>query len=950
MRLVAIARAMLEDLRTSDPGQRPVVPASRLDEDLGLDSLSRMEFFARVEREFGVRLPDRVQHDAATLGDVLEALGSATPGIIERAPIRAAAPPADTATGTPAIPPPSVDTLDRLLAWHVERHPHRTHVTLLDDGQEQAITYARLLEESRAVAGGLQRLGIQAGEAVALMLPTSADYFYAFFGALLAGAFPVPLYPPARASQIEEHVRRHAGILRNCAAGVLVTAPEMRRTAHVLRIHAPALRRIATSQGLRAQRVTPVQVTTRADSIAMLQYTSGSTGQPKGVVLTHANILTNIDALGAALRVRENDRFVSWLPLYHDMGLIGAWLGSLYFGLPLYLMSPLAFLSRPVRWLEAIHRHGGTLTAAPNFAYELCLKRIEDVELQGLDLRTWRAALNGAEAVMPETLERFQERFEPYGLARSALMPVYGLAECSVGLSIPPLDRAPRIDTIDRERFVKTGAAIPADGASERVLRFVSCGVPIPGHKVRIVDEANRELPERREGRLEFQGPSATSGYFRNPQATAALLRGEWLDSGDRAYQAGGEIFVTGRTKDIVIRAGRHVYPEEIEAAVGKLAGIRKGCVAVFGAPDRASGTERLVVMAETRTATHGNERTLRDAVVRQTAGVIGEPPDDVALVPPHTVLKTSSGKIRRAACRELYESGAHRRRDTSSAWRQALRLARLGVMPASRRALRRTTELAYAAYFWIAFAVLALASSPLILLPLSRSWKWRIVRTAARTFVGIAGIAFTVTRESCIDERAPPIVVANHASYLDAVFVVAALPWPARFVAKQELARVPVLGTLLRRLDTEFVERFERRASLAGAQRLAQAARAGHTLIFFPEGTFTRAPGLMPFHLGAFAAAVQAEAPVVPLALCGTRSLLRDEQWLPRRTAVAVHIGAPIAPGAVTRGDDEFRAVVGLRDAAREWIRERCGEPDLANAMPRDAQSQSRADLGPHR
>jgi len=165
-----------------------------------------------------VRRPDRARHDAATLGDVLEALGSATPGIIERAPIRAAAPPADTATGTPAIPPPSVDTLDRLLAWHVERHPHRTHVTLLDDGQEQAITYARLLEESRAVAGGLQRLGIQAGEAVALMLPTSADYFYAFFGALLAGAFPVPLYPPARASQIEEHVRRHAGIRASGAA------------------------------------------------------------------------------------------------------------------------------------------------------------------------------------------------------------------------------------------------------------------------------------------------------------------------------------------------------------------------------------------------------------------------------------------------------------------------------------------------------------------------------------------------------------------------------------------------------------------------------------------------------------------------------------------------------------------------------------------------------------
>ena len=224
----------------------------------------------------------------------------------------------------------------------------------------------------------------------------------------------------------------------------------------------------------------------------------------RGVILTHANLLANLRAMSAAISASSKDVFVSWLPLYHDMGLIGAWFGSLYYGMPLVLMSPLAFLTNPARWLAAISRHGGTISAAPNFAYELCAKKLSDADLQGLNLATWRLALNGAEPVSPNTLEAFATRFAPCGLRRQALTPVYGLAECSVGLAFPPLERGPRIDVIMREAFVHQQRAITTNPDDMEAMRVVACGRALPGHEIRIVDGAGDELAERRIGRLQF--------------------------------------------------------------------------------------------------------------------------------------------------------------------------------------------------------------------------------------------------------------------------------------------------------------------------------------------------------------------------------------------------------------------------------------------------------------
>ena len=316
---------------------------------------------------------------------------------------------------------------------------------------------------------------------------------------------------------------------------------------------------------------------------------------PKGVLLTHDNLLANIRAIGLGLDVRPTDVGASWLPLYHDMGLIGSWLFCMHHGIPLALQSPLAFLARPERWLWSIHQRRATLSPAPNFAYELCVRKIPDRALEGLDLSSWRVALNGAEPVSPETLERFVERFAPYGFRREAMMPVYGLAESSVGLCFPPVGRAPRIDRVARARL-REGQTRGAGGRRRHsVLRFVSVGTALPEHEVRIVDDAGRGRRRAAPSAgSSSAAPRSTAGYYRKPEATAAItLPGGWLDSGDLAYRADGEIFITGRLKDLIIKAGRNLVPQEIEEVAAAVPGIRRGCVVAFGVePSRARHRE----------------------------------------------------------------------------------------------------------------------------------------------------------------------------------------------------------------------------------------------------------------------------------------------------------------------------------------------------------------------
>lgn len=719
-----------------------VTPDSRLDYDLGFDSLSRVELLLRLERAFAVSLPEHLLSSAETPHDLWQALLSAGAAEHRGASawnVRAAAP--TMSEGAPH----SVGTLPEMLDWHVLNHPQRPHVYLYGDGEEpEIITYAALAEGARLLAAGLQARGLLPGQAVAIMLPTSRDYLFSFFGILLAGGIPVPIYPPLRASQVEDHLRRHAGILANAQAVLLITLAEAQRVAHLLSAQVDVLHTVITPQELTSSAHVFIEPPMQPQDVAFLQYTSGSTGQPKGVVLTHANLLTNIRAMGEAVRADSTDVFVSWLPLYHDMGLIGAWLGSLYFAMPLVLMSPLAFLTHPQRWLWVIHKHRGTLTAAPNFAYEMCLHKIEQSDIEGLDLSSLRMVFNGAEPVSANTVRNFTEFFARYGFRPQAMAPVYGLAEAAVGLAFPPPERGPLINRIQREVFTSSGKAVPASASESNVLEFVACGQPLPGHQVRIVDTAGRELPDHEEGRLEFRGPSATSGYLRNAQETQRLFDGKWLDTGDLAYVAEGDVYLTGRIKDIIIRGGHNIYPHEVEEAVGNIPGIRKGCVAVFGSADPVAGTERVIVVAEAREGATSMLQALPDRVRVVATDLLGSPPDEIVLAPPHAVLKTSSGKVRRSAVRELFEQGKIGQR-ARAVWWQVARLALASLWPRLRSAWRRVAATGYALYAHSIFWLLAPPTWLLIVVLPSVHWRWAVMRRSARLLFRLARVPLRV-------------------------------------------------------------------------------------------------------------------------------------------------------------------------------------------------------------
>jgi 1-acyl-sn-glycerol-3-phosphate acyltransferase len=914
-----IVRELVRESRLPVP-ETGITLDTRFEADLGLDSLGRSELLARVEKALGVPFPEESLL-APTARDLIGFLGSRAGGARVAEAHRL---PQATKEGAPE----SASTLLETLDWHLARHPERVHILYLgSDEQADPISYARLASGAAAVAARLRREGLRPGGTVAVMLPTSPDYFYSFFGILMAGGIPVPIYPPARPQQIEDHLRRHARILDNAGASFLITVEKAQAVARLLRAQVPSLRGVLTleDEGDGAPALTEPSRPAKED-IAFLQYTSGSTGDPKGVVLSHADLLANIRAMGQAIQVRPDDVFVSWLPLYHDMGLIGAWLGSLYYAIPLVSLSPLAFLARPMRWLRAIHDHRGTLSAAPNFAYELCLSRAADSDLEGLDLSTWRWAFNGAEPVSPQTLRRFADRFARCGLKPEALAPVYGLAEAAVGLAFPPRGRGPRIDCIDRDRFATSGHALPVPCDDPTVMEVVACGQPLPGYRVRVVDQRGRALPDRHEGVLEFQGPSATRGYYRNPEATKRLIRDGWHDTGDRAYVAGGDIHLTGRVKDLIIRGGRNLYPYEIEEAVGAIPGARKGCVVAFAATDPRYGSERLVVVLETKERDPARRAALEQSVRERVSEVGGVPPDEVVLAPPRTVLKTSSGKLRRGAVRDLYLSGRLLAAPPSPRW-QLVRVGAAGAAARLSHLARQAPGYLYAAYVWTLFALIAPWVWIGVLAAPRAGWRWALVRGGIRLLRRLAFVRLDVTGRERVPEGGHPLVlVANHQSYLDALMLIDAIERPIAFVAKRELANHPLVGPLLRRLGTLYVERFDLQRSAAETEAFGDALRRGETLGFFPEGTFRDEAGLLPFRMGAFIAAAQSAAPLLPVAVNGTRDLMRGDRLIPRPGKATVAIGEPLT-AAGARWED----AAALRDSARAFIAARCGEADLA-------------------
>ncbi len=915
--------------------------AAHLDRDLSLGSLERVELMLRLDAAFGTRLPDRVVAEADTVDDLVAALagtpedasgiGTREPWEREAAPV---APPAARGVET-------AETLLDVLRHRARFDAARPHILLRDENDRAAtISFGELYGRAERVARELGRRGVSPGDSVAIMLPTCAEFFYTFAGVLLAGATPVPIYPPFRADRIEEYAARQSAILRNAEARVLVTFREAEAVARLLKPRVKSLSGVVNAARLVENGPPtnapdePLKPSRKATDLALLQYTSGSTGEPKGVMLTHANLLANIRAIGEALEIRPDDAGVTWLPLYHDMGLIGAWMMPLYFGLPLAVLSPLAFLSRPERWLWAVHQHRATLAAAPNFAYELCVRKIADADIEGLDLSSWRAALNGAEQVNPETFERFARRFERYGFRREAMLPVYGLAEASLAVAVPPLGQPLRVERIDRATFAREGRAVPAERGTlapddPSVISFVSVGRAVPGHEVRIADADGRDVGEHVEGALWFRGPSATQGYYRNEKATRALFPREgWLDSGDRAYRAEGEIFITGRVKDIIVKAGRNIYPHEVEEVAGRAEGVRKGCVVAFGIGDEALGTERLVVVAEARSQESAQQERIAGAVIEEVTAAMGLPPDVVEIAPLHSIPKTSSGKLRREETKRLYLAGQLTARK-APAWLQMTRLALASSAQTAERKLRRGLELLYGAYAAAVFALWIVPTWFLVLLAPNRRVAARITSPALRIYMALVGCRIRVEGREHWKSSRPRVLVSNHASYFDVLALMAALGIDYRFVAKIEVRSMPFIGTFMRKLGHFAFDRSDPQARLRQAEEIERTLQRGESVFVFPEGTFTPQSGVRPFQLGAFKAAVEAGCPIAPVALRGTRKFLRDGTYLPRPASVTLTLCPPIEPVRIEPPSD-WHEMVRLRDAAREVIAQNCGEPLL--------------------
>ncbi len=514
------------------------------------------------------------------------------------------------------------------------------------DERANWVRYSEILERARRVAIGIAASGIEKGDRVAIALPSSVEFFEAFFGSLLAGAVPVPLSHAAPLGARQEHLRRTAALIQASRAGLVVTSPRLQRSLATLLNGVSCTSPDALPRDGELARAEPP-----ADALALIQFSSGSAANPKPVSLTHRQILFNVRLILNAIldaypeRGDRKHAGVSWLPLYHDMGLVGCVFTALAHAAPLTLIPPDVFVARPSVWLRSISRYRGTISAAPNFAYRLACERIGDDRLEGVDLSSWCIALNGSELASAATMRRFAGRFASLGFRGEAFTPVYGMAEAALAVTFAAPCERYRSSSFDRRLLAARGKAEP-EGQG---LELVSVGRPLPGFELRIEDKNGKLLPEGSLGRIRVKGPSVMSGYFGRSAETREVLKAGWLDTGDMGFFHGGELYLYTRAKDVIVMHGRNHAPEDIEQAVDGLEGVRG--VAAVGVP--GSDGEELVVVAEAKAAEHGPVGDRIPPLILERTGLR---PHEVVLV--ESLPRTSSGKLRRAEIQRRYLAG----------------------------------------------------------------------------------------------------------------------------------------------------------------------------------------------------------------------------------------------------------------------------------------------------
>jgi len=524
----------------------------------------------------------------------------------------------------------------------------------------RALPYAEVRERAVEAARSLVNAGLPMGARVVLLADTDPDFIILFFACQYAGLLPVPVSLPTTLGGKEGYIAGLRRQLSGCGASAAMAPTEL----------LPFLQEAGDGLGLRLigdaaafYELPKGNADPRrfgGDGPCYLQYSSGSTREPLGVDIPQRSIMGNCHAIiHDGLGIRPGDRCTSWLPLYHDMGLVGFLLTPMLCQMSVDYMTTRDFARRSLTWLQLISRNGGTLSYSPSFGYDLCTRRAASASTLELDLRTWRAAGIGGDMVQPSVLSRFVDSFAPYGFRSTAFVPSYGMAETTLAVSFAPLDSGARVDVIDRKRMAEDGIAEPTNAEDpEHGRPFVACGRPLVGHVAEIRDEAGQPLPERRIGRIFVRGPSVMAGYYQQPEATARVLGADgWLDTGDLGYRLDGQLVITGRAKDLIIVNGRNIWPQDLEWAVEEISGLRRGDAAAFSIDGQ--DTEEVVLLVQCRTA----DEAQRAALVRDVQGVVQRTAAiecTVQLVDPHGLPQTSSGKLSRSRAKTNYLKGAY--------------------------------------------------------------------------------------------------------------------------------------------------------------------------------------------------------------------------------------------------------------------------------------------------
>jgi acyl-CoA synthetase (AMP-forming)/AMP-acid ligase II len=521
------------------------------------------------------------------------------------------------------------------------------------DEREAFLPWGAVVERARRAAGALADLGIEPGDRVAIVLRTEPAFLDAFLGAWLCGAVPVPLYPPVRLGRMEEYLAATARMLAVSGARAVVSAGGARRLlgAAVERAHPP----LGCVDAARLLAAAPAAPRLPAPGeLGLVQFSSGSTVDPRPVALTHGALQAMVDALVVETAPdRARDALLCWLPLYHDMGLIGGLLGPATYPGPLVLIAPEHFLARPALWPRAMARHGATICAAPSFAYAYVADRVRPVDLAGLSLARWRLALDGAEPISASALRRFAGALAPHGFDARALRPVYGLSEAALAVTFARPGASPfTVREVDPVRLARDGVVARGGRA------VVSVGTPVSGVEVELRTPSGAPAGEGRLGRIWVRGPALMQGYLGDPAGTAAALQGGWLDTGDLGFVAGGELYLHGRAKDVVIVRGANHAPEEFEAPLVGVPGLRPGCAVALGRAAEGGGEELWILAERARDAREDDDGALAAAAAAAVTGATGVAPRAVHVLAPGSLPRTSSGKLRRGEARRRLEAG----------------------------------------------------------------------------------------------------------------------------------------------------------------------------------------------------------------------------------------------------------------------------------------------------